>query len=519
MNCTIRPTAVATLMLAAAAALGVSSAAAAETSRVIVAYKAGQGEAARQAIVKAGGKVLVNLPRLDAVAVRLPASRIDALRKHAAVDLVEDDVLRYPMRASSKMARPSALVEAAPYGISAVQADQVSFNAAGAKKVCIIDSGYDINHEDLQNTNVTGENLTSETDWFDDKSQHGTHVAGTIAALGGNGVGVVGVVPTGTLPLHIMKVFDASGSAPSSVIMQGVEKCRDAGADIISMSLGGGLPNLTELKLYAQLARGNVLVIAAAGNGGNTRKSYPASYGGVMSVAAVDENNVHADFSQVNNKVEISAPGVDVQSTVPMGTGQDFVTTVDGVGYNSVPLEGTPAAVVSAPLYDFGLGTAVDAGAAGKTCLIQRGDISFSDKVLNCQTSGGVAAVIYNNTAGRLYGTLNGVATTIPSTGITAADGATLLTKAGLSATVDTSNFVVSNYAFFNGTSMATPHVSGVAALVWSNFPNCTAKQIRKALTTYAMDLGPAGKDNEYGYGLVQAKATYDGIMANGCPN
>ncbi|HVE87272.1 MAG TPA: S8 family serine peptidase, partial [Myxococcales bacterium] len=67
-----------------------------------------------------------------------------------------------------------------------------------------------------------------------------------------------------------------------------------------------------------------------------------------------------------------------------------------------------------------------------------------------------------------------------------------------------------SGYEAWDGTSMATPHVSGVAALIWSAYPTKTATQVRAALQNTARDLGAAGRDNAYGYGLVQAKAALD---------
>jgi serine protease len=79
------------------------------------------------------------------------------------------------------------------------------------------------------------------------------------------------------------------------------------------------------------------------------------------------------------------------------------------------------------------------------------------------------------------------------------------------------STIIGNSYASWDGTSMATPHVSAVAALVWSHFPSCTGEDIRQAMTATAEDLGSAGRDNTYGYGLVQAKAMYDGLAANGC--
>ena len=72
-------------------------------------------------------------------------------------------------------------------------------------------------------------------------------------------------------------------------------------------------------------------------------------------------------------------------------------------------------------------------------------------------------------------------------------------------------------YAYYSGTSMATPHVAGVAALVWSHFPTCTNTQIRYALVRSANDAGLSGCDQYFGYGIVQAKAAVDWLINNPC--
>jgi subtilisin family serine protease len=344
-------------------------------------------------------------------------------------------------------------------------------------------------------------------------------VAGTIAARGGNGIGVVGVLPNAKMPLHIAKVFDASGSTSSSTVAKAMLACRKAGANVVSMSLGGSSPSKLQQFVAKFLAGKGVLLVAASGNAGTTAISYPAGFPEVMSVGALDANKAWASFSQFNADVEISAAGVGVESTVPVGSASETTTVVGNSSYSSIPLTGTPLTVVTAPLYNFGLGTAQDPGAAGKVCLIQRGSISFSDKVLACQASGGVGAVIYNNTAGPLNGTLNGVVTTIPSTGVSDVDGAAMLGQIGQSATVDTVNLIPVDYAAFNGTSMSTPHVAGIAALVWSQHLSCTAEQIRSSLKNSAMDLGDVGRDDKFGAGLIQAKAAGDRITALGCGN
>lgn len=189
------------------------------------------------------------------------------------------------------------------------------------------------------------------------------------------------------------------------------------------------------------------------------------------------------------------------------------------MSFDVLGMSESPLLTATGPLADFGLGEAATPGSmTGKVCLISRGNISFADKVLNCQSSGGVGAIIYNNTTGPLAGTMGETVTTIPSVGATQADGATMLTKLGQSASVSV-HTTTDLYAAYNGTSMATPHASAVAALVWSHFPSCTAAQMRSTLTKSAQDLGAAGRDVYFGYGLIQAKAAYDRIATLGCGN
>ncbi|MBI3156409.1 MAG: S8 family serine peptidase [Burkholderiales bacterium] len=508
----------AAVSLAVASMLGASgNAAAASVEQVVVAFKPNQDGAVRSWLARQGARTVHDLGEVHAVSVRLAPRALEALRRHPGVAWVEPDyevrLMRTARQAATKMA-PAVAGETVPYGIPMVQADQVPDAAAGNRTVCIIDSGYELGHEDLPMAGVTGTNLSDAGNWFDDQQQHGTHVAGTIAALGGNGVGVVGVLPSGTVQLNIQKVFGSSGSTSNSTVARAGLNCVRDGANIISMSLGGpSSSRLQELVFRLAELRG-VLSIAAAGNAGDNTISYPAGLPSVVSVAAVTEAGTHASFSQYNATVELAAPGDLVLSTVPMGTALVSDTSVSGAPYESLPMDGSPLASATAALYDFGLGDADDPGVAGKVCLIQRGIISFAEKVQRCESNGGVAAVIYNNVPGMFAGTLNGAPTGIPSVSVSDSSGAAMLGQLGSSASVTVAG---GNYAFFSGTSMATPHVSGVAALVWSQHPQCSAAQIRATLRLSAMDLGPGGRDDEFGHGLVQAKAAVDRITTNGC--
>src|SRR5262249_26774745 len=163
-------------------------------------------------------------------------------------------------------------------------------------------SGYYDAHEDLKDA-VTFTPMSGSGTWNIDSCGHGSHVAGTIAAIAGNNVGVVGANPG--VSLHIVKVFGDdvadSGSCSwtfSSTLVAALKACTDAGANVVSMSLGGSQPTLTEQNAFADAYNNkNVLSVAAAGNGGNGATSYPAGYSTVISVAAVDATETVASFS------------------------------------------------------------------------------------------------------------------------------------------------------------------------------------------------------------------------------
>lgn len=351
--------------------------------RYIVKYKAGGDISLRSTLAESNGLMRQDLKGRNLFAANLSPELAKELAADPNVEYVEIDPKRY------------LLAESSPYGISMVQADQVSDASTGNQTVCIVDTGYDLGHEDLQSLRVTGSDGYGAFDtglWSNDGHGHGTHVAGTIAGIGGNDLGVVGVNPSNHLNLHIVKVFDDNGDwAYGSDLIAAIDQCAQAGANVISMSLGGSGSSASENAAFEQAAADGILSIAAAGNNGTSSLSFPASYDSVVSVAAVDSTGAKASFSQFNNQVEIAAPGVGVNSTLP------------------------------------------------------------------------------NN-----------------------------------------------QYASWNGTSMATPHVSGVAALVWSHYPECTAGQIRTALNATAEDKGIAGYDTSYGYGIVKAKDAFD-ALADGC--
>lgn len=450
-------------------------------------------------------------------------AQVKGLLNNPHIKLIEADQRRQLMSVYSDDAGNPMTQQVTPYAVYQSQANQVAFNASAGMKVCIIDSGLDATNTDFEWNNISGDNDSGTGNWDENGGPHGTHVAGTIGAADNN-VGVIGMAPG--IDMHIIKVFNDDGWGYSSDLAHAADLCSAAGANIISMSLGGGGSNSTESNAFQSFVDAGGLVVAAAGNDGNNVRSYPAGYPSVMMIGANDADNKIADFSQFPGCttgrgkkvktdeticVEVTAGGVDTLSTYPAGMATAANMTADGADFASSAME-NPGSVTGSTYY-MGTAETTDSGANGNVCVIDRGNISFHDKVANCENSGGIGAVIINNEPGMLYGTLGDTnATSIPAVGATFEDRGALMAASTIAIDIGTSD-----YGFMSGTSMATPAVSGLAALVWSNHNQCNGSEIREALKATAMDSGAAGKDVYFGYGIVKASAADAYLTANGC--
>ncbi|MFN2196181.1 MAG: S8 family serine peptidase [Anaerolineales bacterium] len=522
--------------------LPASLASQADTVRVWVDYQPGQRAQVSAALAQAGAQVHYHFADLDSYVVTLPAAALAAIQRNPNVAGVELDPVRSPVREQRSTAARAAGTDVidpngqvVPYGIDMVQAREIwdaNYDGRVDKKaptgagrtVCIIDTGLFTGHADFAGVDLLGGYSQTNPDpalWTLDGYGHGTHVAGTIAAAN-NDVGVVGVTP-GAASLYIIKIFGDDGlwvsQQHASDLADAALRCADAGANIISMSLSGTTQNGHEKRIFDQLYAEGVLHVAAASNDGLPDYHYPASYDSVVSVAALDASYQVADFSQYNDQVELAAPGVAVLSTIPY-IATDLLT-VDGVTYSANHIEYAAYGAVAGILADGGLCTSGGEW-TGLVVLCERGEISFYDKVMNVQDSGGIAAVIYNNEPGNFLGTLgDGNTSTIIAISLSQADGQYLAAnKLGLTASVESAiEWNVSGYEAWDGTSMATPHVSGVAALVWSANPGWTNVEIRNALDATAMDLGDPGRDVYYGFGLVQAYDAWVSLGGGKGPN
>ena len=271
---------------------------------------------------------------------------------------------------------------------------------AGTRKVCVVDSGYDMGHEDLpfdlSNTLITGESFIGGYDWFTDGNSHGTHVAGIIAAIGGNDSGVKGVIRNGKVKLHISRIFHPyEFGTPWSRVLAGFESCVQNGSNVVNMSLGAHSYTQSFADAIADAYSAGIVTFASAGDSGAYGPGfyrYPASYPFVVSVGSITESYERSYFSTYNDEVDLCAPGSDILSTVT-----------------------------------------------------------------------------YNN------------------------------------------------YIYESGTSMASSYAAGVAALVWSRYPELSHEVLISILEKTATDLplgAPNGNDNEYGHGLINAEAAYEAVLA-----
>lgn len=350
-----------------------------EKVSVLIGFK---GAIDTELIERAGGVVTYKFPRIRGMAARISKVSIRVLRRSPRIEFVEIDRLVY------------AYGETLPWGIERVNATavwdtdgnmEVDLGAVAGSgiNIVVIDTGLDYTHPDLVDRYGGGYDfVNNDPDPMDDH-RHGTHVSGTIAATD-NVLGVIGVAPHSTI--YALKALNAKGRGSTRDVIRSILWAIDNGMDVISMSVGSDLPSLLLKRACDAAYEAGIVLVASTGNDGRWRAGFPAAYRSVIGVGAINENNKLAYFSNKGLGLELVAPGVNVNSTVPVGTGPQ-----------------------------------------------------------------------------------------------------------------------AHDYALLDGTSMATPHVSGVVALLKAANPSLSNVEIRQILRDTAFDLGQAGRDPFYGYGLVDA--------------
>lgn len=442
---------------------------------------------------------------------------IEALKNDPNVAAVEPEVFHpLPKDVQIAAARSTGLspgeTVATPWGISAVKAPSAWKTTKGENStVLVLDTGVDKGHPALADRFVKGQNFVTDGQAVDDVTDgvgHGTHVSGTILANGNNG-GLVGVAPRAHLAMGRVCGTEACSSI---AIVEGVNWGIDLGVQVISLSISGPAATDMEKTAFQRAEQANIVVVAASGNESKAAVGFPAALPSVLAIGAVDRTGTRASFSNYGPELALVAPGVEVYSSVPRGTGRDSLVTYQGAKLKSLQLKGSPVGTLnnSDIVYaSFGApGDFQNLSVKGKIALIQRGaDISFHDKAMNAIAAGAAGVLIYNNQDGLETGTIvgDGAEASVPVIMITQADGQALQTaiEAGRAPKVSMS-VVATDYEIYQGTSMATPHVAGVAALVRSANPNLSAAQVRALLKDTATPRSP-NDGNQYGAGMVDA--------------
>ncbi len=242
----------------------------------------------------------------------------NAIVKVASVESTDDDGSRFYIDEDISVLKSNKLKDTIPWGIKAIGADQSLQKSIEGKKIkiAVLDTGI-ANHSDLQIAG--GKSFVSDNLSYTDDHGHGTHVAGTIAALS-NKKGVVGVASNANV--YALKVLDRQGEGTYSQVIEAIQWSIANKMNIISMSFGGTSASQALQAVIQEATAKGILVIAAAGNQGAGAETelYPALYPEVISVGAVSPNHKRAGFSSTGQQLDLVAPGTNILSTTFDGT-------------------------------------------------------------------------------------------------------------------------------------------------------------------------------------------------------
>lgn len=291
-----------------------------EPNTVVVKFKKNATASARKAAVSKLRTTTEDSVASNAVKLTGKLSAPELLKKVKADPTVELASLNYKRRITAAPNDPYYPVvggEGQATYLNTVRVPQAwdLSKSTGNQIVAVLDTGIDAGHPDLAGRLVPGYNAVSSTrpNPVDDNG-HGTMTLGIIAAGANNGVGVAGVGWSAkAMPV---KVLDGNGEGYDADIAEGIDWAVAHGAKVINMSLGGTAVAGTILHdaIKRAVAKG-VVVVASAGNDGDGRAQYPASYPEVIAVGATNWGGVLTDFSSYGDWVDIAAPGWDILTT------------------------------------------------------------------------------------------------------------------------------------------------------------------------------------------------------------
>lgn len=302
------------LILASAGLTGLASAGISGehvAGEVIVKFKPGMQLVRQAAVRQVGGVVANENTAIGTILVRLPAGMtveqgIGHFRALSSVQYVEPN---YIYRAAFTPNDPSyASLQWAPQKIECPAAWDIS-RGDPSTVIAIIDTGVQADHPDLIGKVLPGRDFVDGDNDANDGNGHGTHCAGNAAANTNNGVGIAGIgFNCRILPVRVLNDF---GGGSLDQVNGGITWSADAGAQILSLSLGGPSPSQAMEDALRYAFNRNCTILAAAGNNGSSNRFYPAGYDQyVIAVGATDRNDARAGYSNFGSDwVDVAAPG------------------------------------------------------------------------------------------------------------------------------------------------------------------------------------------------------------------
>lgn len=401
--------------------------------------------------------------------------------------------------------------------------------------VYLLDTAGESDHIDLVG-NIVGEANFTKSRSGKDVQGHGTHCAGIICAEK-QGVGVIGVAPKAKIVLIKVLGDDGSGSAKS--IAKGLEYayekiCETNTPSVISMSLGSDGPLGEEVHYWIKkLYEKEVPIVCAVGNSGTEGVNYPAKYPETIAVGAFDENNELANFSTTGEELAFVAPGVNIYSTWPNGKYARLSGTClkrDTLVYTTNGPKKMSELSENDYVYTFKNGEY-------KEKKIIKAWSNGIKEIIKIKTKGGKSIFCTKNhpflsSSGEYIEAGNlkiGSELAICGNSLDSywdeklqqcsEDYVSSIEEAGEEEVwdievEDNHNFIANGFIVHN--SMATPFMAGIVCLLLSKhlkqekltgFNDCkTCEDVRAHLIKHAVDMGEAGKDKKWGYGIVDLK-------------
>lgn len=267
---------------------------------------------AQRAFTAQGAKVHGRLDALGATIIDVAPGSEESVRQTLARNPLFRSV-EYDYYAHAG-ATPNDQYYGTQWYLAKIQASSAwNIGTGSGTPIAVIDSGVDGSHPDLASRLMAGWNFVSGSSNTADTSGHGTAVTGVIGAIANNGIGVAGI--TWQNPILPLVAVDSSGSAAYSNIAAAIQYAADHGARVINISLGGSEASSVLQSAVTYAWNKGAIVVAAAMNNSSTTPMYPAACTNAIAVAATDENDNLASFSDYGSWITLAAPGTDMMTT------------------------------------------------------------------------------------------------------------------------------------------------------------------------------------------------------------